>query len=126
MNVTIQDAASAIFDQNKDALKRNAKRRAGQMFNDRLTNLIKPKLPMMARGYADEPWFKFALINAFAVASVKFGSTSSRLMTVTEAAVEAANDEFLGSFNLEEMIDNLLEGIPLLEATEPEREVENV
>jgi len=118
--VTITDAASAIFDQNKDALKRNAKRRAGKMFNDRLTGLVKPKLPMMVRGYADEPWFQFVLINAFATASVKFGSTSKRLMTITEAAVEAANDEFLGSFNLEAMIDELLEGIPVLDPTTQE------
>ena len=111
MSMTIQETASVLMDANKTALKANASRRAGQIFNERVRNLIKPRLPMMARGYADEPWFQFLVANAVAGALIKFGSTNEKLLLLADAGVNAANDEFLSSFNLEELVNQLIDGI---------------
>ena len=113
MSMTIQETASVLMDANKTALKANASRRAGQIFNERVRNLIKPRLPMMVRGYADEPWFQFLVANAVAGALIKFGSTNEKLLLLADAGVNAANDEFLGSFDLEGIVNQLIDGIDI-------------
>ena len=114
----ITEAANVLYQRNKEAAEVNAKRRAGNLFNERLIKLVTPKLPMMVRGYKDEPWFKFVLINTFAVVAIKMGSKNETLLQITDAAIDAANNEFLGSFNLEEIINKLIDGIDLSPHTE--------
>ncbi len=109
--MNLKDTASILVEGNKTALKANASRRAGVMFNQRVANIVTPRLPMMARGYAQEPWFKFVLANAVAGALIKFGASNDKLMMLADAGVVAANDEFLGSFDLEGMVDDLIDGI---------------
>ena len=111
--MTLKETAALLVEGNKDALKKNTARRAGKMFNDRVAAAITPKLPMLARGYANEAWFKFALANAVAGAIIKFGSTNEKLVMLADAGVNAANDDFLGSFDLEGMINGLIDDIPM-------------
>jgi len=49
MSLTMKEVGSILLDGNKSALKANTARRAGSMFNQRVANMIAPKLPMMAR-----------------------------------------------------------------------------
>jgi hypothetical protein len=111
MAMTIKEVGTVLLEGNKTAFKANASRRAGQMFNERIGNLIAPRLPMMARMYKDEPWFKFVLANAVAGAIIKFGATNEKLILLADAGVTAANDEFLGSFDLEGMVNDVIDGI---------------
>ncbi len=111
MSMNMKELASVLVDANKSAFKANTSRRAGQIFNDRIIGMVAPKLPMMVRGYKDEPWFKFVLANAVAGAVIKFGHTNDKLLMLADAGVSAANDEFLGSFNLEEMVNSVIDGI---------------
>ncbi len=111
MALDIKSVASILVEGNKTALKANASRRAGSMFNERVTNIVAPKLPMMARMYKDEPWFKFILANAVAGAIIKFGSGNEKLVMLADAGVNAANDDFLGSFDFEGMINDVVDGI---------------
>ncbi len=109
----IKDVANILVEGNKTAFKANASRRAGSMFNERVNNIITPRLPMMVRGYAKEPWFQFILSNAVAGAIIKFGATNEKLVLLADAGVNAANDDFLGSFDFEGMINDVVDGIDI-------------
>ena len=111
MALNIKDVAGILVEGNKTAFKANASRRAGSMFNDRVIGMIAPKLPMMVRGYAQEPWFKFVMANAIAGAILKFGATNDKLVMLADAGVNAANDDFLGSFDFEGIINDVVDGI---------------
>ena len=111
MAMDLKTVASVLVEGNKTAFKANAARRAGSMFNERVAGLITPKLPMMARMYADQPWFKFVLANAVAGAIIKFGATNDKLIMLADAGVNAANDDFLGSFDFEGMVNEIIDGI---------------
>ena len=111
MALSTKELAAAMLDANKTAFKANASRRAGAMFNERVTNIIAPKLPLMMRGYKDEPWFQFVLANAVAAAVVKFGGSNDKLLMLADAGITAANDSFLGSFDFEGMINGVVDGI---------------
>jgi len=111
MAMNLKDVGSILLEGNKTAFKANASRRAGSMFNERVGNMIAPRLPMMARMYKDEPWFKFVLANAVAGAIIKFGSTNEKLVMLADAGVNAANDDFLGSFDFEGLINDVVDGI---------------
>ena len=114
--ITVQEAAAALYSMNVEAAKDNGQRRAGKMFNDKVLGMVRPKLPALVRGYADESWFQFAIINATALAAVKFAPENRKLAWVTEAAVRAVNDDFIGSLNIEGMIEDILSTIPNMPA----------
>ena len=107
----ITEVTSAIMDQNKESFKTSAKRRTGKLFNDRLVSLVKPKLPMAVRGYAESELGRYVLTNLFAAALIKFGYNNDKLILLAEAGIDDATDQFLGSFNIEEMINELIDGI---------------
>lgn len=111
MALNFKETAAVLVAGNKDALRANASRRAGQMFNERVRNAVVPQLPMMAQMWSEKPWFQFILANAVAGAVIKLGSTNEKLMLLADAGVVAANDEFLGSFDLEGMINGAIDGI---------------
>ena len=111
MSMTLKELGQVMVEGNKQAFTANASRRAGAMFNERVTGLIAPKLPMMVRGYSSEPWFQFILANAVAGAIIKFGYTNEKLLMLADAGVNAASDTFIGSFNLEGMVNELIDGI---------------
>jgi len=113
MALNIKDVAGILVEGNKTAFKANASRRAGAMFNERVTGMITPRLPMMVRGYASEPWFQFILANAVAGAILKFGATNEKLVLLADAGVNAANDTFLGSFDFEGIINDVVDGIDI-------------
>lgn len=127
MALNFKETASVLVEGNKAAFKANASRRAGQMFNERMRDLIVPRLPAMVRlsGVTEQSWFHFALANAIAGAVIKFGASNDKLLLLADAGVNAANDEFLGSFDLEGMVNNVIDGIDtssLTGATEDVRE----
>ena len=113
MALNIKDVAGILVEGNKTAFKANASRRAGSMFNERVAAAIIPKLPTMVRisGATEQPWFKFVLANAVAGAILKFGSTNDKLVLLADAGVNAANDDFLGSFDFEGMVNEVIDGI---------------
>jgi hypothetical protein len=111
MAMSMKDLASVLVEGNKEALVVNSKRRAGKMFNQRAIALIKPKLPMMVRGYADEAIGEFVIANLIAAAIIKFGSNNEKLLMLSEAGIHAASDDLIGSLNIESVINELIDGI---------------
>lgn len=118
MALTIKDTANILVAGNKGAFKESAKRRTGKMLNDRLVALIQPKLPMMIRGYADSELGRAAIANLLAGAIIHFGYKHDKLTLAADAMVTAAMDDFVGSFNIEDMVNDLIDGVDLTPLTE--------
>ena len=111
MAMNIKDVAGILVEGNKTAFKVNASRRAGKMFNERVANLIVPQLPAIVGLYSNKNWFKFLLANAVAGGIIKFGASNDKLIMLADAGVSAANDDFLGSFDFEGMVNGVVDGI---------------
>lgn len=113
MGLTLGQTAAAIVAQNKASGKVAGGIIAGNIINDRLAKIVTPKLPMMVRGYADTPLGKAAIANLAAGALIHFLPGNTKATTAASAMIEAAMVEFASSFNIEAMVDELLDGVDL-------------
>ncbi len=113
MSLTLGQTAAAIVAQNKASGKTATGIIAGNIINDRLAKIVTPKLPMMVRGYVDTPLGKAAIANIAAGALIHFLPSNSKATTAASAMIEAAMVEFASSFNIESMVDELLDGVDL-------------
>ena len=113
MSLTIKEISSVMVEGNTAAFKQGAKRRSGKMINQRVVAAIKPRLPMMARGYLDSELGSALICNAVAAAAIKYFPANEKVTLAADAMITAAADDFIGSFNIEEMIDGVLDGIDL-------------
>ena len=116
--LTLGQTAAAIVAQNKESAKTAGGIIAGNIINDRLAKIITPKLPMMVRGYVDTPLGKAAIANIAAGALIHFLPANSKATTAASAMIEAAMVEFASSFNVESMIDELIDGVDLSGVTD--------
>lgn len=126
MGLNIKDTVNVMVEGNKGAFKESAKRRTGTILNDRLVRIVGPRLPLMVRGYADTELGRAALANIFAAGLVHFGYNHPKLITASEAMVNDAMDKVLGSFNIEEMVNELLDGVDLSPVTDRAEEATKV
>jgi len=113
MALTFRDTVEVMTEGNKTAFKQGAKRRTGAMINKRVVNAIAPRLPIMVRGYAQTPLGEAVIANMVAAVAIKYFPANEKVTLAADAMVTAAADEFIGSFNIEEMIDEILDGIDL-------------
>ena len=102
-----------MVEGNTAAFKQGAKRRSGKMINQRVVAAIKPRLPFWAKGYVESSFGEAVLANAVAAAAIKYFPANEKVTLAADAMITAAADEFIGSFNIEEMIDDVLDGIDL-------------
>lgn len=107
----VQDTFSIISQENKDAAKVAARLTVGNILNDRAAALITPKLPMMARGYAQTEIGKAVIANVVAGAVVHFLPTNDKAVLASQAMVHSAMANFIGSFNIEDLVNEFFEGI---------------
>jgi len=114
--LTLGQTGSIALDTNKEALRIAAGLEAGKIINNKLVELVKPRIPVYARGYIDSPIGKAVLANAVASAMIHFLPTNQKATAAAEAMVQAGMVGFVGSFNIEEMINELLEGVTLPES----------
>ena len=89
MSMTLQELSTVMVEQNKSAFKTSATRRSGKIFNDRVINLIKPRLPMMVKGYADTDLGRFVIANAVAAAIVPDSKVVIKDVTLNPTRIEA-------------------------------------
>lgn len=123
MSQTIKETAKDLLELNKQAAFNVGKITLGKTATTKLAKIIKPKLPMMIRGYADSPIFKIALANMIGLA-IKQYSSNKKALYVAEAIIEASMFQLAESFNIQEMIDSFLDGITLPETEELNKELE--
>lgn len=101
-------AASVAFATNKDLAKTAAYLEAGRIVNNKLAQLIGPKLPALVRGYASEPLGKLALANLLMVAVQRFKPEHVALQKLAYAGVTSAYTEVFRDFNIEGLINGFL------------------
>ena len=113
MSMKLNDLAGVMVEGNKTAFKASAKLRTGKMINKRVVDLITPKLPVMIRGYGTTKLGQAVICNFVASAVIKYLPDNEKAVLAADAMITGAMDEFIGSFNIEEMIDEVLDGIDL-------------
>jgi len=113
--LTIKQTASALVGANVTAAKLATKITIGNVINDRVAAMVLPKLPMMARGMlmANPALTKVILANAVSGALIHFAPTNEKALLAADAMVNAAMLELAGSFNIEAIINEALDGLDL-------------
>lgn len=116
----IDQTAKVVLNANKMALANSAQITAGNIINARTVKAIKPIIPLMARGYADTDLGEFLIANAIAAAIIHTMPGNKNAVRAADCMVQAASLKFMGSFNIESKLDELLSGIDLNFATDEE------
>ena len=113
--LTIKETTSALFGANTEAVKLSAKLTIGNTLNDRVAAMVVPKLPMMVRGMAmaNPALTKAVLANAVSATLMNFAPSNDKAMLAADAMINAAMLEFVGSFNIEAIINEALDGLDL-------------
>lgn len=111
----VGETASVMYDVNKEAAVDSGKIIAGNILNDRVVKVIAPKLPLMVRGYADTPVGKAAICNLIAGVLIHTMPQNEKVGIAAQAMIQSASLQLASSFNIEEMINDLLDGVPGLD-----------
>lgn len=113
--LTIKETASALVGANTSAVKLSAKITIGNTLNDRISAMIVPKLPAMVGMIAksNPAITKAILANAVSAAIMNLAPTNDKALLAADAMINAAMLEFVGSFNIEAMINDALNGLDL-------------
>ena len=104
-----------VTEANVTASKAAAQVTAGNVLNKTLLTKLRPQLPMLARGYAEHAFADVVVANLANFAVANFASDNKRAKWATEAMMIAAMSKFMESFNIEDIVANMLEGIDIPE-----------
>lgn len=116
---SIQETAYVMYESNKEAAVISGKQVAGKILNDRLYNLVEPKVNPFLKGFIQGPMGRAALANLFSASLVHFGSKNDKLMIAADAMVLAAMDDLIGDLNLDQIANEFLDGVNLPGGSEP-------
>ncbi len=111
MSLTMKELATVMVDQNKEGFKLSGQRRVGKLFNDRAVALVSKQVPFPFNKYLETELGRFLVVNLLSAAIVKFGYTNEKLTLLAEAGILDATDQALGSLNLENIVNDLIDGI---------------
>lgn len=81
---------------------------AGRIANNQLSSIASKKLPIMVRGYAETAMGRLLLANIAMMASEHFRPEDNRLRKLTEAMAVSSYQEVLQQFDIEQMIEDLV------------------
>jgi len=118
MTNKLSTIATTTMDVNKEAIKLAAKLEVGKVATAQLKKVVKPKLPMMVRGYADSPLFDIVLANAVGIALREYAPGNEKAQIVSEAMIQSAAVELMTSFNINDMVNDMLENIDVSKLTD--------
>ena len=124
--LTVKQTANVMLGANTEAAKLAAEITAGNVLNDRLAKMVTPQLPAMAKLYANTALGKALIANAFAAGLVHFLPTNDKAAKASGMMVNAAMLELAGTFNIEDMVDEFLDGVKLPGTTEVKKAVNDV
>lgn len=114
--------ATAIINKNKAAAITAARIEAGSIAVNRITNMIKPKLPMMMRGYAETPVARVVVANLFSLAVQQYAADNKKAQLVADAMMEGAMLEMVKSFNIDALLGEVLKGVDFTKLSVEETE----
>jgi hypothetical protein len=102
-----------IVAANKSAVVNAAKLEAGKIALTQITKVAAKKAPFMIKGYIDTPIGRVVIANLLSVAVDQYAPSNQKAKAVAGAAMEAAMLEMVQSFNIAEMIDEMVKGIDI-------------
>lgn len=102
-----------IVAANKSAVVNAAKLEAGKIALTQITKVAAKKAPFMIKGYIDTPVGRVVIANLLSVAVDQYAPSNQKAKAVASAAMEAAMLEMVQSFNIAEMIDEMVKGIDI-------------
>ena len=114
----ISNIANTTVQVNKDAITLAAKLEVGKVATQTIGKAVKKQLPMMIRGYADSPFYNIVIANMAGIALREFAGNNEKAMIVSEAMIQSAAVEMMSSFNIDEMIADMLKDIDVSKLTE--------
>ncbi|ATS93997.1 hypothetical protein P13BB106kb_p013 [Pectobacterium phage DU_PP_V] len=100
-----------IVAANKNAAVSAAKLEAGRIALVQVTNVIKTKAPYAVKGYIDTPVGRAVVANLFSFAVAQYASNNRAAVVLSDAAMQAAALEIIQSFNIEQMITDVVNGV---------------
>lgn len=106
---TIKSTATAIVAANKNA----AKLEAGSIVLKKVSGIAASKAPFMVRGYVDTAVGRVVIANLLNFAVSQYAPGNRKAVIAADAAMQAAMLELVQSFNVGEMIDEVLKGVNL-------------
>ncbi|ACB97450.1 hypothetical protein AGC_0007 [Escherichia phage Eps7] len=109
----IMSKVSSIVAANKSAVVNAAKLEAGKIALTQITKVAAKKAPFMIKGYIDTPIGRVVIANLLSVAVDQYAPTNQKAKAIAGAAMEAAMLEMVQSFNIAEMIDEMVKGIDI-------------
>ena len=110
---TIAENAGVQLQEVKVASINAAELKAGQIINAQVIKLVKPKLPMMLRGYADSPVASVVLANVVGIALKQYAPDNAKLAKLSSLMLNAAALDAVDAFNIDGLVDDLLAGVKL-------------
>lgn len=102
---------SSVIDKNKAALIQAGKIEAGSIVMKRISKLVTPQLPFMIRAYADTPAGRLVMANIFNFAVTQYAGNNKNAVLLADAALQGSMVEMLQSFNFNDLIDKVIEGV---------------
>lgn len=119
---TIKSTATAIVAANKNAAVNAAKLEAGSIVLKKVSGIAASKAPFMVRGYVDTAVGRVVIANLLNFAVSQYAPNNRKAVIAADAAMQAAMLELVQSFNVGEMIDEVLKGVNLSSLIENESE----
>ena len=121
-----KETLSVMMDANKEAGVDSAKIIAGNILNKRVNILVMKTLPAGVKfavgSYLDSNVGKALIANAAAAALIHTMPGNEKVEIAAEAMINSASLTLASSFNIEEMVNELLDGVPGLDAPSEDKE----
>lgn len=103
---------------NKSAAVSVAKIEAGRIAVKQAVKLVKPAVPMMARGYLETALGELVVANLFKFAVDNFAANNDKAQVVADAMLQGAMLGAIQSLNIEQMISDVLEKVDISKFTD--------
>lgn len=81
---------------------------AGKIANNQLVKILKPKTPMVVRGYLDSPVAKLVVANLMNMAVTQFKPDNTQLNQLSQAMICQAYQDVLGQIDIESFLEDFL------------------
>lgn len=109
---------SNIVTANKSAAVSVAKIEAGRIAVKQAVKLVKPAVPMMARGYLETALGELAVANLFKFAVDNFAPNNDKAKLVADAMLQGAMLGAIQSLNVEQMINDVMDKVDISKFTD--------
>lgn len=114
----VKTTANAVIAANKSSAVNAAKIEAGTIVINRVVKLLKPKMPFGTSGMLDSPVGRVALANVVNILVEQYASNNPKAKVISGAVMDAAMLQMVQSFNIGQLVDDLISGVDISGFTE--------